>query len=141
MARPEKTSEVTERYNRIATYELAFMMTQPALMKAYTAMCEAAQKMGGRVRSTGTSVTVEVLKTGEQLRTELEYEQRQWDRMEDSYQVAFNRDPDDLGAASEWDKERIQNWAEANGKPDPWAIALHDDPELDAMRTELGMAK
>lgn len=89
MARPNNITQVTERHNVIAAVEMDQIMTKPGLLKAYTALVEAAEKLGGGgFKRYGNTVEVKIIKNGEQLADQLASDQASWDYKMESYQKA-----------------------------------------------------
>lgn len=141
MARPESIKDLQEsdRFVRIALFEVDKIMTNATLLKHYTALLEAAQKMGGRAEKSYSTIDLNIPKNEKELKTQLEYDQRNWDDREKEYQLALNRGPSDSDFP-EWKVSSVKRWAKDEGLPDPFDVFAANDPELSALRAELGMS-
>jgi hypothetical protein len=115
MARPNNIAQVTERYISIATVELDELATKPALMKAYVALVEAAEKAGGMAtKRWGTSVEVKIAKSIEQIKDQLDSDQRSWDSKMESYKKAARGE-----FVERYMRSTVKEFAEAEGLPEP----------------------
>lgn len=138
MARPESIKDVQDRFVRVAMFEVDKIIANPTLLKHYTAMLEAAQKLGGYAEKAYSTVDVNIPKDQKQLEDQLRSDQYQWDDMKKFYNLALNRgvNSDDI---PEWRQSSIKRWAQEEGLPDPFDVFAANDPELAALRAELGM--
>lgn len=140
MARPESIKDIQEsdRFVRIALFEVEKIMTNATLLKHYTALLEVVQKMGGKAEKAYATIDVNIPKTDKELQTQLEYDQRTWDDRQKDYQLALNRGPSD-DDFPEWKVSSIKRWAKDNDLPDPFDVFAANDPDLAALRADLGM--
>lgn len=140
MARPESIKDIKhdDRFVRIAMFEVDKIISNAPLLKHYTALLEAVQKVGGFAEKSYASVDVKIPKDDSQLADQLRHEQYVWDDMHKIYNLALNRgtNSDDI---PEWRHNSIKTWAKEEGLPDPFDVFAANDPELAAMREELGM--
>jgi hypothetical protein len=114
MSRPETTNHVKNCHKTVANVYVDTMHTSPALLKAYVALIDAAQKQGGgAIPEYGQTVKVVVAKTGKELQEQLETEQRNWDRHQEMYNTAA-----DGGEIPSYCLIDVNKWAEAEGLPE-----------------------
>jgi hypothetical protein len=121
MARPENISDVENRSIQIATVEVAELTALPALMKHYVALVETVQKMGGEVKKNYSSVQILIPKDRDQLKSQLESEQRQWDSNWERYEKALRGEV--IPSYSEYS---VTEWAKREGMAEP-VFAKEDD--------------
>jgi hypothetical protein len=139
MSRPTKLLEVKDRWNLLAEFHLDQALTNPAIMKHYAALIDAVKKEGGRVvKRYGTEMRVEVLKSAEEMREQLERDQHRWDEMDQLYRQALDREPGSTDLR-ESQREALIQWAEREERPNPFDVFAANDPELEAIRKQLGM--
>lgn len=140
MARPENTKDIKheDRFVRIAMFEVDKIISNPTLLKHYTALLEATQKLGGYAEKSYSTVDVNIPKDDKQLEDQLRNDQYYWDEMQKLYNVAVNR-----GANSdeipEWRRNSLKSWAKENDLPDPFDVFAANDPELAQIRADLNM--
>lgn len=138
MARPETIAEVKSRQETIGSLDVSKFSTTPALLKHYTALVEALEKMGGECEASYANVTLKRPKTKEELELQLATDQREWDRIRKLYYQAVKCDPEDE-PIREYQQESIKHWARGEGLPDPFDVFAANDPELAEIRKSLGM--
>lgn len=140
MSRPESIKDVQhdDRFVRIAMFEVDKIISNALLLKHYTALLEAAQKAGGFADKAYSTVDVKIPKNDKELEDQLRHDQYVWDDMQKMYNLAVNRgaNTDDI---PEWRRSSIKTWAKEEGLPDPFDVFAANDPELNALREELGM--
>ena len=140
MARPESIKDIKndDRFVRIAMFEVDKIISNAPLLKHYTALLEAVQKIGGFAEKAYSTVDVKIPKDDSQLADQLRHDQYVWDDMHKYYNLALNRgtNSDDI---PEWRHNSIKTWAKEEKLPDPFDVFAANDPELAAMREELGM--
>lgn len=140
MARPESIKDITKenRFVRIAMFEVDKIIGNANLLKHYTALLEAAQKLGGYADKSYSTVDVKIPKDDAQLADQLRHDQYVWDDMEKLYNLAVNRgtNSDDV---PEWRRNGLKNWAKENDLPDPFDVFAANDPELQQIREDLGL--
>jgi len=140
MARPENIKDIKndDRFVRIAMFEVDKIISSASLLKHYTALLEAVQKMGGLAEKAYSTVDVKIPKDQAQLADQLRHDQHVWDDMQKYYNLALNRgiNSDDI---PEWRHNSIKTWAKENDLPDPFDVFAANDPELAALRADLGM--
>jgi hypothetical protein len=137
MARPETIKDVKERMVEIGTIDLERIVTNPALLKPYTAFIEAVQKMNGTVETTyGSQVKMKLLRDQKQLEHQLSSEQYLWDDIQKRYNQAVRAD--ESNPVPEYFRNSVTEWAKAEGLPDPFDPFAANDPELRRIREELG---
>lgn len=141
MARPESIKDIKQddKFVRIAMFEVDKIIGSAPLLKHYTALLEAAQKMGGFAEKSYSTVDVKIPKDDTQLTDQLRHDQYVWDDMQKLYNLAVNRgtNTDDI---PEWRRSGIKVWAKEEGLPNPFDVFAANDPELSALRAELGMS-
>lgn len=128
MARPMNIAEVTERYNVIATVDFDELATKPGLLKAYTALVEAAEKLGGgAVKKYSHSIDVRIVKSIEQIKDQLASDQSSWDYKMESYRKA-NRGE----YIESYRRSGINEFAQAEGLDliDDWAEKAEEVVEV-----------
>jgi hypothetical protein len=119
MSRPETTNHIKDRHKTVATVYVDTMHTSPALLKAYVALIDAAQRQGGgAIPEYGQNVKVVVVKTGKELVEQLATEQRRWDHHQEMYNTATAG-----GEIPSWDLSDVNKWAEAEGLPEVAPLA------------------
>lgn len=140
MARPENHKDIKEsdRFVRIAMFEVDKIISNALLLKHYTALLEAAQKMGGHADKSYSTVDVNIPKDQAQLDYQLQCDQSVWDEMQKYYNLAVNRGPT-CTDIPEWRRSGIQRWAKEEGLPDPFDVFAANDPELQQIREDLGL--
>lgn len=140
MARPENIKDIKhdDRFVRIAMFEVDKIISNAPLLKHYTALLEAVQKIGGFADKAYSTVDVKVPKNEKELEAQLKSDQYQWDEMHRFYNLALNRgvNSDDI---PEWRHSSIKTWAKEEGLPDPFDVFAANDPELASLRADLGM--
>ena len=140
MARPETLKDIKQddKFVRIAMFEVDKIISNAPLLKHYTALLEAVQKVGGFAEKSYATVDVKIPKDDSQLADQLRHDQYVWDDMQKIYNLAVNRgaNSDDI---PEWRRSSIKTWAKEEGLPDPFDVFAANDPELNALREELGM--
>ncbi|MGD9620597.1 MAG: hypothetical protein AB7G47_10185 [Mycolicibacterium sp.] len=138
MARPSTTTEVSERYVEIARIEVDKLSLHSALLKPYAVFLDAAEKLGGRAeKQWGQTVIISIAKTAKELEEQLEVDQRRWDAAEQLWLRAVRaEDGDDL---REWERNTVVEWAEREGKPNPFDVFAANDPDVAQIRRELGL--
>lgn len=142
MSRPETIKDVKERMIRVATFDVARLMINPPLIKAYVAFIEAVEKQNGEVDvQYGTNVEVKVRRTDSELHDQLKSEQYQWDDNQKLYNRAVYRHHPDVDPPKEYQKDRVQEWAREEGLIDPYSALVDDFDEdvLAEIRGELGI--
>lgn len=138
MSRPETVKDVKERMIRVGSMDLERIVTVPAILKHYTALIEALQKMNGEIRTAyGMSVSFYLPCDEKQLLSQLSAEQYQWDDAEKEYRKALKADLSD--PVQEYKRDRIKEWAKEEGLPDPFDVFAANDPELQRIREEMGL--
>lgn len=140
MARPESIREIAEsdRFVEIGGFETQHFIAIPTLLKQYTAFIEAVLKQGGRViKSYGSHINVFIPKTREQLEEQLRSDQQSWDEHQRLYNKALAADEGD--PVPEWRRKGVEKWAEKEGLPNPFDVFAANDPELAAIRADLGL--
>ena len=139
MARPESIKDIKDEdlYVRIAMFEVDKIISSAPLLKHYTALLEAVQKMGGLAEKSYSTVDVKIPKDRPQLEDQLRHSQHVLDDNQKYYNLAFNRGAysDDI---PEWRHNSIRQWAKDNDLPDPFDVFAANDPELAELREELG---
>lgn len=139
MARPESIKDIKDEdlYVRIAMFEVDKIISSAPLLKHYTALLEAVQKMGGLAEKAYSTVDVKIPKDKAQLEDQLRHDQYVWDDNQKYYNLALNRgsNSDDI---PEWRHNSIKQWAKDNDLPDPFDVFAANDPELAELREELG---
>lgn len=139
MARPESIKDIKDEdlYVRIAMFEVDKIISSAPLLKHYTALLEAVQKMGGLAEKSYSTVDVKILKDKAQLEDQLRHSQYVWDDNQKYYNLALNRgsNSDEI---PEWRHNSIRQWAKDNDLPDPFDVFAANDPELAELREELG---
>lgn len=140
MARPENIKDIKDedRFVRIATFEVEKIMCNAVLLKHYTALLEAVQKMGGKAEKSYSTIDVSAPKDDRELLQQLEYDQRTWDSRLAEYNLAVTRGPSDEDFP-DWKRNTIIRWAKENDMPDPFDVFAANDPELAAIRADLEM--
>lgn len=140
MARPESIKDIKhdDRFVRIAMFEVDKIINNAALLKHYTALLEAAQKLGGFADKSYSCVDVKIPKDDAQLTDQLRHDQYIWDDNQKMYNVAVNRGADS-DEVPEWRRNSIIQWAKDNDLPNPFDVFAANDPELQKLREELGM--
>ncbi len=145
MSRPETIKDVKERTIEIGRLEIDKIMVNPPLMKAYVAFLEALEKQGGKVvPAYGATVNFNLPRTESQLYDQLRTDQYHWDDCQKLYNRALFRHNSNVEEPKEYQKDRIKEWAEAEGLPDPYGyLAVDDfsDEELDRIRQDLGIVE
>ena len=140
MARPESISDVKrdDRMTRIATFEMDRILADASLLKHYTALLQAVQKMGGEAVKNYNNVDFNIPKNKKQLEDQLRSDQYYWDEYQKYYNLALNRgsNSDEI---PEWRHSAIKAWAKEEELPDPFDVFAANDPELAQLRMELGM--
>jgi hypothetical protein len=142
MARPETIKDVKERTISVGRIEVNKFLTNPSLLKAYIAFGEAVEKNHGELVDSGyNGVEFKLLRTEEQLHDQLRSEQYQWDDSHKLYNRAVMRYHEDVEAPKDYQQDRIKEWAEQEGLPDPYAMLSDDfdDETLDRIRQEMGL--
>jgi hypothetical protein len=116
MARPETIADVEEKMIRIGSFDLERVVTEPKLLKAYTALIEQLQLMKGTVEPTyGQTVEFHLPRNQKQLQERLRSDQYSWDDHQKHYKLAL------LGEeVADWRKSGISEWAKEEGLPDPF---------------------
>ena len=140
MARPESFKDLSnsDRFVRIALFEIDKIMTSAVLLKHYSALLEAVQKHGGKAEKSYSTIEVMLPKDQQELQQQLEYDQRTWDNRKKEYNLAVNRGPSDADFP-EWKVSNLKLWAKENDLPDPFDVFAANDPELAAIRNDLEM--
>lgn len=138
MARPETVEDVTTRQEQFATFQTDKISTMPALLKHYVALLEANEKLGGTTETGYNTVTLYRPKTKSELESQLRMDQNAWDSYQKLYFRAVKADAEDE-PLREYEKDRVKEWAKAEGKPDPFDVFAANDPELAEIRKSLGM--
>lgn len=140
MSRPESIKDIDpqDRLVRIAAFEIDKIVDNAALLKHYTGLLEVVQKLGGKAEKLYSNVDISIPKNKDQLEQQLRMDQHQWDEMQKYYNLALNRgvNSDEI---PEWRHEGIKRWAKKEGLPDPFDVFAANDPELAALRADLGM--
>lgn len=142
MARPESIKDIKhdDRFVRIAMFEVDKIISNPALLKHYTALLEAVQKVGGYADKAYSTVDVNIPKDERQLEEQLRTDQYRWDDMQKLYNLAVNRG-ENSDEIPEWRRNSLKEWARENDLPDPFDVFAANDPELEAIRKELESSK
>ena len=139
MARPESIKDIKQdnRFVRVALFESDKIIANPLLLKHYTALLEAAQKLGGHAdKSSYGTVEIYIRKNNRELEEQLKSDQYYWDENQKFYNLAVLRgeNSDDV---PEWRRSGIIAWAKENDLPNPFDVFAANDDELDAIRQEL----
>ena len=140
MARPESINDIadSDRYVRVAQFETEHIMTDPALLKHYTAMLEAVVKIGGYPDKSYSSIDLYILKNQKQLQDQLRSDQYRWDDMQKSYNIVLaNADPTE--PVPDWKRKGIQQWAKENDMPDPFDVFAANNDDIKKLRAEMGL--
>jgi hypothetical protein len=139
MARPEsiKNIKTQDRFVRIAMFEIDKIISNSALLKHYTALLEAAQKIGGNAEKSYSTVDISIPKDQKQLEEQLKTDQYYWDDKQKLYNRALRANPTD--PIPEWQRSGLQAWAKDEGLPDPFDVFAANDPDIAAIRAEMGL--
>lgn len=138
MSRPEAIKDVKDRTIRVGSMDLERIVTVPAILKHYTALIEALQKIDGEIRTAyGMTVEFYLPRDEKQLLSQLSTDQYQWDDSEMEYRRALKADLND--SVKEYKRDRIKEWAKEEGLPDPFDVFAANDPELQRIREEMGL--
>jgi hypothetical protein len=139
MSRPESIKDIKtqDRLVRIAMFEIDKIISNAALLKHYTALLEAAQKIGGNAEKSYSSVDISIPKDQKQLEEQLKNDQYHWDDKQKLYNRALRGSTTD--PIPEWQRSGLKEWAREEGLPNPFDVFAANDPELAALRAELGM--
>lgn len=140
MARPESIKDVKEsdRFVRIAMFEIDKIVTNSVLLKHYTALIQAVEHRGGKIEKNYSTVDVSIPKSNQELDYQLECDQRNWDEMQRLYNLALNRGPTDTDIP-EWRRDSIKRWATDEGLPDPFDVFAANNEDIQAIRDEMGL--
>lgn len=138
MSRPETTNDVTDRFVRIASFETDKIIAHPTLLKHYTALLEAMQKIGGKVERSYNAVEMQIPKDEQQLNEQLRGDQYRWDEMQKLYNVALKGDTV-TDPVPEWRRNGIKEWAKEEGLPDPFDVFAANNEDIQKLRDELGL--
>ena len=139
MARPTTTDEITERHVEVARMEFDKFALHPGLLKAYAALLAEADKLGGNAtKSWGNTVTVSIAKTDKELEDQLAADQRRWDSAQALWERAVRAEEDD--DLREWERTTVTEFAEAEGRPNPFDAFAANDPEIAQLRRDLGLS-
>ena len=84
-----------------------------------------------------TEVEVFLPKAASELTEALESAQRRWDSTEALWLRAVRAE--DGTELREYERESVVAWCEAEGKPNPFDVFAATDPDLAAIRRELGL--
>ena len=137
MSRPETIKDVKERMIDIGSLDLERIIVEPKLLKHYTAFIEELQKMGGEIEPRyGTTVQFRLVRNQKQKESQLSTEQYTWDDTQKEYRKAVKADPGD--PVQEYKKDRVKEWARAEGLPDPFDVFAANDEELQRIREDFG---
>lgn len=142
MSRPESIKDIKheDRFVRIAMFEVDKIINNAALLKHYTALLEAAQKLGGHAEKSYSTVDINIPKDEKELKQQLDSDQYRWDDMQKLYNLAVTRG-ENSDEIPEWRRNSLIQWAKNNDLPDPFDVFAANDPELDAIRKELEEAR
>lgn len=140
MSRPEDIKDIkkSDRFVRVAIFEIDKMVTDATLLKHYTALIEAVQKIGGNMEKNYNNVDVNIPKTRKELDYQLECDQRNWDEMQRLYNLALNRGPTDTDIP-EWRRDSIKRWATDEGLPDPFDVFAANNEDIQQLRNDMGL--
>jgi hypothetical protein len=138
MARPKHITDIKpeNRFIRIAMVEFTNIAASPALVKAYAALLDAAEKAGGHGDAKYNTVDINIPKTKDQLENQLKEDQRVWDSRQRSYNIAVLA-KEDAEPLKEWEKDYVREWAEKEGLPNPFDVFAANNEELKKVREEL----
>jgi hypothetical protein len=138
MSRPKHITDIDpkNRFVRIAMVEFTNIAASPALLKAYAALLDAAEKAGGHGDAKYNNVDINIPKTKDQLENQLAEDQRVWDSRQRSYNLAV-LDKEGVEPLKEWEKDYIKEWAEKEGLPNPFDVFAANNEELQKIRAEL----
>jgi hypothetical protein len=140
MARPESIKDIPleERNEQIGSFNVGKLSTSPTLLKHYATFVEQIEKAGGHIvpnKWNSSEVDIFIPKTSHLLDYRLSDMQQSWDHSKKMYDKAVLRDG--IGDMSEWDRDRIVKFAEAEQLPNPFDPFCANDDELDEIRREL----
>lgn len=140
MSRPESIKNIKEddRFVRIAMFEIDKIVASAPLLKHYTALLEAVQKVGGRADKSYNTVNIEIPKTPKELEYQLDLDQRSWDELQKFYNLALNRGPTDTDIP-EWRRSSIKSWAKEEGLPDPFDVFAANNQDIQQIREDMGL--
>lgn len=137
MARPTHTDEITERHVSLGRIHTERFGTHPSVLKAYAALLEAVVKIGGHAERRYSEVEVFLPKGAKELTEALESAQRRWDCTEALWLRAVQAE--EGTELREYERETVVAWCEAEGKPNPFDCFASTDPDLAAIRGDLGL--
>lgn len=141
MARPEKISDIPmdERNEEIGSFDVGKISVNPGLLEFYAKLIREIEKAGGSVERgeyAEQSVRLYLPKDQVQLEKKLKNMQGSWDYNKKKYDSAVTRD--ETGTEfDEWDRNRIVEFAEKEGLPNPFDVFAANDDELNEIRKEL----
>ena len=141
MARPANIKDIAneDRYKDVGRIETNTFIDQPKILKKYAEFTEIIQQASGCVeKSYGATINIRLPKTKKELDDQLDNDQRHWDEMQRLYNVALKGDT--VGdPVPEWRRDSVKRWAEKEGLPNPFDVFAANDPELAAIRADLGL--